>query len=363
MAYAALACRCLVGVVFAVSAISKLRSATAFRAFSSWLSGLPLPAAHSRAAAATLAVAEVVIVVSLLLPWTARAGLALAAVTLAVFAAGLAAVVRSGVPASCQCFGASGRQVGVRHVARDTMLCAAATAGAIGTGAATRPAAIVLSLGAGVIASVFALFLDDIAALFAVHGPQRSAARLASRQTKENIMSYLAAAVLLIGALCCLNLIVTFGIVRRLRLQADHGSQETVRLPPGTLAPEFTTTTISGSARSLGDLTGARSVVAFFAAKCPPCHEQVPAFVAYARSVPGGAAQVLAVVVGGDDPETAQLAGELQGPASVAVERAHGPMQEAFAVLGFPTFYVLDDHGRIQVSAPAMDLIRSAQPA
>jgi hypothetical protein len=170
MIYMALACRCLIGLVFAVSAFSKVRSAAAFRDFSSWLNGLPLPATRGRPAAAVLAGTEVAIVALLLLPfgWTARAGLTLAAVTLAVFAAGTLLAVRRGVRAPCQCFGASSRPLGMRHAARDVLMCAAAAAGAVGGGASgAPPAGVVLSLAAGAVAAMFVVFLDDITALFA----------------------------------------------------------------------------------------------------------------------------------------------------------------------------------------------------
>ncbi len=167
MVYVALACRCLTGIVFAVSAFSKVRSAAAFRDFSAWLGGLPLPGVRGRGAAAVMAGTEVVIVVALLLPWTAQAGLALAAVTLAVFAAGTVAAVRRGVRTPCQCFGTSARPLGLRHAGRDLLLCAAAAAGAVSAGAPAHPAAVVLSLAAGLIAAAFVLFLDDITALFA----------------------------------------------------------------------------------------------------------------------------------------------------------------------------------------------------
>jgi len=176
-------------------------------------------------------------------------------------------------------------------------------------------------------------------------------------------MSYLAAAVVLLGVLCGLNLVMMLAIVRRLRQLAERAPEDAVRLPPGVLAPEFSAATVSGSVISLSGLTGARSMVAFLAANCPPCHEQVPSFAAYARSVPGGAAQVLAVVVGGTDAETAQLAGDLEGTASVALESVAGPLQKAFSVTGFPTFYLLDDMGRIQVSAPTMRGVPAFQTA
>jgi methylamine utilization protein MauE len=167
MTYFALTCRCLIGVLFAASAFSKMRSAAAFRDFSAWLGGLPLPAVRGRAVPAVMAGTEAVIVVALLLPWTARAGLGLAAASLAVFAGGTVAVVRRGVRAPCRCFGTSARPLGLRHAGRDLLLCAAAGAAAASGGAAARPAAIALSLAAGLIAAAFVLFLDDITALFA----------------------------------------------------------------------------------------------------------------------------------------------------------------------------------------------------
>jgi len=169
--------------------------------------------------------------------------------------------------------------------------------------------------------------------------------------------------VVLLGLLCCLNLAMTLALVRRQRLEAERASQDAVRLPPGVPAPEFSAVTVTGSAITRSGLAGARSVVAFLAANCPPCHEQVPEFAAYARSVPGGASQVLAVVVGGTDAETAQLAGDLEGAASVALESVAGPLQKAFSVTGFPTFYVLDETGRIQVSAPTMRGVPAFQAA
>lgn len=172
MAYLALACRCLTGLVFAVSAFSKLRSRPAFREFTAWLAGLPVPLARSRpaAVAAVMAAAEVAIVVLAALPWTARAGLVLAAMVLATFTAGTWLAVARGAGAPCQCFGTSATPLGPRHVIRNALLCGAAVAGAVAAGGGgTRPtgaAGVVLSLMAGLTIAMFVVFLDDLAALF-----------------------------------------------------------------------------------------------------------------------------------------------------------------------------------------------------
>src|SRR5580692_10618751 len=88
-------CRCLLAIVFACSAIAKLRSRGSFRTFRAWLEDLPVPVVprHASVVAAAVAGTEVLIVVLLAAPWPvlagfALAGFALAGGTLAVFIAG-----------------------------------------------------------------------------------------------------------------------------------------------------------------------------------------------------------------------------------------------------------------------------------
>lgn len=176
MAYVALTCRALVGLVFAVSAFSKLRNATAYRRFASSLARLPVPLVGHRALPPVLAGAEAAIVVLVAVPATATAGLALAAVTLAALTAGTAVAVRRGARVSCRCFGPSQAPLAARHILRNGFLLGTALAGAAGAGAAgagtvgAHPAEIVLSLMAAMAAGTFVVFLDDLAALTG-HGP------------------------------------------------------------------------------------------------------------------------------------------------------------------------------------------------
>ncbi len=169
-AYMALAARLLVGTVFAASAFSKLRSRQAFRTFAAWLEGLPLLSRLGRRAAGPLIAAiEVVIVVTVALPWTALAGLLLSAAVLAIFTAGTFWVVRAGVRTPCRCFGTSGAPLGVRHGLRNALLCAAAAVGAAGARTASaRPAGIAISLGCAIVIALLVLFLDDILAVLRV---------------------------------------------------------------------------------------------------------------------------------------------------------------------------------------------------
>ena len=179
MTYMALVSRSLIGIVFAVSVFTKLRSGSAFRAFSAWVATLPLlPKGGRSAIAIMVAVAEAVTVLLVALPWTSVAGLVVAAAVLAVFTAGTFMAARSQAGAvPCQCFGPSSVPLGMPHAARNALLCVAAAAGAAGVGpvAAYLPG-VALSLGIGAAAALPVIFLDDLIALFAGGGTASPAA-------------------------------------------------------------------------------------------------------------------------------------------------------------------------------------------
>jgi hypothetical protein len=166
MAYAALTCRALISLVFAVSAFTKIRNVTAYREFASWLASLPVPLAGKRVLPPVLAGAEAAIVVLVAIPAVAVAGLILAALTMAALTAGTAVAISRGAQVGCQCFGPSRAPLAVRHVLRNGFLLVVALAGGVGAGGvAMRPAGIALSLLAAVAAATFVVFLDDLAAL------------------------------------------------------------------------------------------------------------------------------------------------------------------------------------------------------
>jgi peroxiredoxin len=161
-------------------------------------------------------------------------------------------------------------------------------------------------------------------------------------------MQYLAAAVVIFGVLSLVNLGLTFALIRRAARQPAQGAGMTrqrpsPRLAAGVKAPEFSAATIRGETKALGDLTGARSLLGFFSAGCPPCMAAVPDFIQYADSIPGGASQVIAVVSGDVGKRTASFVHDLADSAAVIVEPVQGPVASAFSVLGYPTFYLLDE--------------------
>ena len=172
-------------------------------------------------------------------------------------------------------------------------------------------------------------------------------------------MPYLVA---LISVLCVMNLALMIAVTRRVREQGEllarlpKARPHAQRLPRGTQVPDFTAVTMTGASRSLADMAGSRALVGFFSPGCPPCHEQLPEFARFARAIPGGAGQVIAVLTGAER-SAAEFVAELDGVAAVVFEQSGGPVATAFSAPGFPSFYLMDADGRIEASGMVMEMI------
>jgi hypothetical protein len=152
-------------------------------------------------------------------------------------------------------------------------------------------------------------------------------------------MGYLVAAVVLLGVLCLLNLLLTIGILRRMRAGSDWQPGPLFALGPGSAVGEFSAMTTADEPVSNDTLTG---IVGFFTAGCGDCHELLPLFVERAREM--GREKVLAVV-GGEDEETVRA---LVPVARVVVaDLGGGPVARAFQNTWTPTLYLVGDDHRV----------------
>jgi thiol-disulfide isomerase/thioredoxin len=171
----------------------------------------------------------------------------------------------------------------------------------------------------------------------------------------------LVAAVILIGAVGLLNLLLTVGVIRRLRQHAAALSRlvGSAASPAPALAfagigqavGEFSTATVDGQPMDHSRLSG-ETLVGFFSPHCERCKLQLPDFIAAARSRQGGPDRVLAAVVGAAD-EATDLVAALQPVARVVVESHGGPLGTAFGVTAYPTVVTVapDGDGRVVVVA------------
>jgi peroxiredoxin len=180
-------------------------------------------------------------------------------------------------------------------------------------------------------------------------------------------MPYLIAAVVVVGALCLVDLLLTLGVIRRLR---EHTELLSARSGPSM--PEQATITAGDrpAAFTAEDTDGepvdrdspAPRLLGFFSTSCPACTEMLPTFVEHAARFPGGRPQVLAVVAGAP-PDIHELTNDLVGVARVVVEEPQGPVATAFEVTGYPTWCLLDEHGVVRDSGLGFDRLPLAVPA
>jgi len=178
-------------------------------------------------------------------------------------------------------------------------------------------------------------------------------------------MSYVLVAMVVVGLIGLLNLLLTFGVIRRLREHTEqlselqHGSD--IILSPGATVGEFTAETTDGT-RVSRELLAGQTLVSFFSPHCTPCRERMPEFIQYAGTVPGGRSQVLAVVVGAPEDATESVTA-LTPVARVVVEPDGGAVSRAFAINGFPALCLVDAGGNVLASGSTLDKLPSTVAA
>lgn len=160
-------------------------------------------------------------------------------------------------------------------------------------------------------------------------------------------MPYLVSAVAIALTLTLLNLLLTLGVIRRLRELTTRDTARPGILDIGRTPADFTAVDTDGRPVTRPDLTGP-VLVGFFSTTCSACVEELPGFVARAGNIPGGRNHALAVVQG-DRSAAEDMARLLTGAARVVVEEPDGALATAFQVAAFPAFCLLDD-GVVQES-------------
>lgn len=175
-----LACRVMLGAVFAVSVITKVWNKDAWQSYRSWLSGLPLGLLQVPGAATAIALAEFAVVMLVVFTPVAAAGLAVALILCLALTIGLSVAVRRGSSAPCHCFGVSSDPLGRQHVVRNALLAACALAGVLTASAGGTQATAAVQTGlpviGGLAAAVLIIFFGDIAALVTSTAPTETKA-------------------------------------------------------------------------------------------------------------------------------------------------------------------------------------------
>jgi peroxiredoxin len=175
-------------------------------------------------------------------------------------------------------------------------------------------------------------------------------------------MPTIVAAIAVLTALVLLNLLLTFGVIRRLR---EHSEQLAANapnrtIPVGATVPEFSATSERGAVVSTATLRGDGALVAFMAPDCAACTEQLPAVRERLAATVGGQTAVLVVftrlreATDPNDASAAELAESLGVAGSAALivhEPLDGTLQTTFQVAAFPAFYLVDPDGKVAAAS------------
>ncbi|MFJ2023127.1 hypothetical protein ACIODW_04840 [Streptomyces sp. NPDC087897] len=151
-------------------------------------------------------------------------------------------------------------------------------------------------------------------------------------------MMFVVAALVLVGALCVFDLVLTFAVLRRLRehtaeLERLAGRPSFAPYDPGVLVGRALPGAVAAQAPDL---------VAFFDAQCDTCHEHAPGFAARARG------RAALAVVSGEGRRAEELAALVADDAVVLRDEVAAGAVSALGIEAFPTFLAVGPDGVVE---------------
>jgi peroxiredoxin len=140
---------------------------------------------------------------------------------------------------------------------------------------------------------------------------------------------------------------------------AAQPARSNALIAAGTTAPDFTLRTPQGGTVSLSDFRGKALLLEFFATWCPHCQAEAPHLKAMAQSM--DKSHFAFASINADSEDAASVFAyhryfglpfpSLLDPGSPAgsfhQQGAAGPVTQKYGLQAYPTFYVIDPHGKV----------------
>lgn len=184
-------------------------------------------------------------------------------------------------------------------------------------------------------------------------------------------MNLLLPAVILVGVVCAVDLLLTLGVVKRLRehseLIAANAAGASPSIGAGEPVGDFSVRDTSDEPLDR-DSIPEQTLFAFLSPACEPCKAALPKLVAYGKAV-GDRSRVVAVVSRVEAELLDPFVAALEPFASVVIETSSDALNSAFKVQRYPVKLVVgrDESGELVVREDNVDLDHpragSRQPA
>lgn len=128
----------------------------------------------------------------------------------------------------------------------------------------------------------------------------------------------------------------------------------------GSVAPQFSSAALDGSPVSLGDLKGSVVVVTFWSTKCEICRHEIPRLNRFIERYDQKKVSFLAFTMESEEKVTPYLLSNPFKfqilPNSFGVLYQYADRDRAgYIDMGFPTFFVIDQQGIVQLKASGYD--------
>lgn len=169
----------------------------------------------------------------------------------------------------------------------------------------------------------------------------------------------LVAVVVLLAVLVVANMLLTWGMLRRLRalqeqVVAGTGPAPENGLHPGDEAPDFAALTTGGSTVTRDEVVRGETVLVFLSPHCEACETHLPSVRLLARGAGGSPAAI--AVIDGTREESGHLVDGLEGDVPVLfAPRGSTDLLDRYQVNTYPSSYVVGADGRITASLLDLD--------
>jgi cytochrome c biogenesis protein CcmG/thiol:disulfide interchange protein DsbE len=142
----------------------------------------------------------------------------------------------------------------------------------------------------------------------------------------------------------------------------DSSPTDKTKARTGTLAPDFTLPSTTGTHVSLSSLRGHPVVIVFFASWCHPCQEELPVLERFAHD-DADRLRVIGVNFQDLPSDTKHFVHQLGVNFPALLEDPSGPVANEYGVLGIPQTVFVDAHGIVRGRVYGQTSRTSLQPA